>query len=185
MDAKQLIIPLERIERSILIIRGKKVMLDADLARLYGVSTKRLNEQVRRNMRRFPRDFMFQLTKDELDFLRSQFATLGKGRGRHTKYLPCVFTEHGVAMLSSVLHSDRAIQVNIDIMRAFARLRELLATHKDLARKLEDLEQKYDTQFKVVFEAIRELMKTPEKPKRQIGFQVKERLASYSTRRKH
>jgi hypothetical protein len=170
--------PLERIERSILLIRGHKVMLDADLAVLYAVSTKRLNEQVRRNRSRFPGDFMFQLTGEEVRSLRSQFATSKKGRGGR-RYSPLVFTEQGIAMLSTVLNSERAIQVNIEIMRAFVRLREMIATHKDLARKLEALEKRYDAQFKVVFDAIRELMAPPTPKKRKIGFLVKERAARY------
>jgi hypothetical protein len=170
--------PLERIERSILLIRGHKVMLDADLAVLYAVSTKRLNEQVRRNRSRFPGDFMFQLTEEEVRSLRSQFATSKKGRGGR-RYSPLVFTEQGIAMLSTVLNSERAIQVNIEIMRAFVRLREMIATHKDLARKLEALEKRYDAQFKVVFDAIRELMASPTPKKRKIGFLVKERAARY------
>jgi phage regulator Rha-like protein len=165
------LVPVERIEKAILFIRGQKVMLDSHLAGLYGVSTKRLNEQMRRNIKRFPSDFMFQLTAQEDESLRSQFATLKSGRGKHRKYLPYVFTEQGVAMLSSVLNSERAIQVNIEIMRAFVKLRELLSTHKDLARKLGALEKKYDSQFKVVFEAIYKLMETPAKgSKRSIGF---------------
>src|SRR3989337_836613 len=147
-------------------IRGQKVMLDVDLAAIYGVTTKRLNEQVRRNLRRFPSDFMFQLTSEEAESLRSQIATSKRG-GR--RYLPYVFTEQGVAMLSSVLNSERAIEVNILIMRAFVKLREMLATHKDLAKKLEGMEKNYDEQFKVVFEAIYELMKPPEPKKKQIG----------------
>jgi ORF6N domain len=170
--------PLERIERSILLIRGHKVMLDADLAVLYAVSTKRLNEQVRRNRSRFPGDFMFQLTEEEVRSLRSQFATSKKGRGGR-RYSPLVFTEQGIAMLSTVLNSERPIQVNIEIMRAFVRLREMIATHKDLARKLEALEKRYDAQFKVVFDAIRELMAPPTPKKRKIGFLVKERAARY------
>jgi len=154
-------------------------MLDTDLAELYRVTTKRLNERVRRNIKRFPSDFMFQLTKEEEESLRSQIATLKGGRGQHRKYLPYVFTEQGVAMLSSVLNSERAVQVNIEIMRAFVRLRELMSTHKDLARKLETLEKKYDAQFKVVFDAIRQLMTQPEPKKRKIGFLVKERAAKY------
>ncbi|HZX36211.1 MAG TPA: ORF6N domain-containing protein [Thermodesulfobacteriota bacterium] len=161
---------MEVIEKKILLIRGHKVMLDSDLAVLYGVTTKRLNEQVRRNLRRFPSDFMFQLTAEEIESLRSQFATLKTGRGRHRKYLPYVFTEQGVAMLSSVLNSEKAIEVNILIMRAFVKLREMLATHKDLAKKMEEMEKKYDEQFKVVFEAIYELMKPPEPSRRRIGF---------------
>jgi len=153
-------------------------MLGADLAVLYAVSTKRLNEQVRRNRSRFPGDFMFQLTGEEVRSLRSQFATSKKGRGGR-RYAPLVFTEQGIAMLSTVLNSERAIQVNIEIMRAFVRLREMIATHKDLARKLEALEKKYDAHFKVVFDAIRELMARPEPNKRKIGFLVKEPAARY------
>jgi hypothetical protein len=168
-------IPSERIEKAILLIRGHKVMLDSDLAQLYRVSTKRLNEQVRRNRARFPEDFMFQLTANEADSLRSQNATLKTGRGRHRKYAPYAFTEQGVAMLSSVLNSERAIDVNIAIMRAFVRLREILSSHKDLARKLEVVERKlgdHDQKFQVVFEAIRQLMAPSPQPekKRRIGF---------------
>jgi hypothetical protein len=162
-------LPAERIEQCILLIRDHRVMLDSDLAQLYGVPTRRLNEQVRRNIARFPADFMFQLTPEEADSLRSQSATSKGGRGGR-RYAPLVFTEQGVAMLSSVLKSERAILVNIAIMRAFVKLRELLATHKELARKLEELEQKYDAQFKVVFDAIRQLMTPPEQPRRRIGF---------------
>ncbi len=175
----------EVIEKRILLIRGQKVMLDAHLAGLYGVSTKRLNEQVRRNLRRFPKDFMFRLTSDESEVLRSQFATLKKGRGGHRKYLPLVFTEQGVAMLSSALNSERAIKINIEIMRAFVRLREIIATHKDLAQKLEELDKKYDEQFKVVFQAIRQLMVPPAPPpKRRIGFGVEDRKVTYLAARK-
>jgi phage regulator Rha-like protein len=170
---KQRLIPAERIERSILLIRGQKVILDSDLAALYGVSTKRLNEQVRRNTRRFPGDFMFQLTADEAESLRSQFATSKTGRGGR-RYQPYAFTEQGVAMLSTVLNSERAIDVNIAIMRAFVRLREILATHKELAAKLAELEHKlggHDEKFQIVFEAIRQLMTPPPAPKkRRIGF---------------
>lgn len=173
------VIPLERIERLILLIGGHKVLLDADLAALYGVTTKRLNEQVRRNSGRFPLDFMFQLTREEYDSLRSQIATLKRGRGRHRKYLPYAFTEQGVAMLSSVLNSERAVQVNIEIMRTFVRLRQILASHKDLARKLEELEKRYDTQFRVVFDAIRQLMAPPKAKRRRIGFLVSERALRY------
>jgi phage regulator Rha-like protein len=158
-------------------------MLDSDLAELYGVETKVLNQAVKRNIERFPEDFMFRLntkeaealrchfgTLKEGDSLRSQNVTLKTGRGQHRKYLPHAFTEQGVAMLSSVLRSERAVQVNIAIMRAFVKLRELLAGHKELARKLEEMEQKYDAQFKIVFDAIRELMKPPSGPQRRIGF---------------
>ncbi len=175
------LVPMEVIEKRILLIRGRKVMLDADLAELYGVPTKRLNEQVKRNLNRFPLDFMFQLNEEEAEVLRSHFATSKDKRGGR-RFLPYVFTEQGVAMLSSVLNSDRAIEVNILIMRAFVKLREMIASHKDLARRLDDLEKKYDTQFKVVFEAIRELMKPPKlpvPPKRKIGFHLKEKQSSY------
>ena len=147
-------------------------MLDNDLAALYQVSTKRLNEQVKRNLKRFPDDFMIRLTEEENNSLRSHFATLK--RGKHKKYLPYAFTEQGVAMLSSILNSERAIQVNIAIMRAFIKLREVMSTHKDLARKIDDMEKKYDAQFKVVFEAIRRLLTPPEKSKKQIGFYKEE-----------
>jgi hypothetical protein len=148
------------------------VLLDEDLAALYGVPAKRLNEQVKRNLERFPDDFMFQLSEGEAESLRSQNATLKRsGRGQHRKYLPYAFTEQGVAMLSSVLHSPRAVQVNIEIMRAFVRLRQMLQSNADLAKKLEALEKKYDAQFRVVFDAIRGLMAPPPvKPRRRIGF---------------
>lgn len=161
----------ERIEQTILLIRGHRVMLDTDLAKLYGVPTKRLNEQVRRNIRRFPADFMFQLTAEEVDRLRSQFATSKAGPGGR-RYRPFVFTEQGVAMLSSVLHSERAIQVNIAVMRAFVRLRAMIGSNKTLARRLNELEKKYDGQFRIVFEAIRELMAEPEPKARRIGFKA-------------
>jgi hypothetical protein len=173
--------PPERIEGSILFIRGHKVLLDADLAALYGVTTKRLNEQVRRNRSRFPADFMFQLTSKEAGLLRSQFATSNKGRGGR-RYAPYAFTEQGVAMLSTVLNSERAIQVNIEIMRAFVRLRQMLASNAQLARKLAEPEKKYDIQFKFVFDAIRQLMASPEPKKRKIGFLVEEKAFSYRRR---
>jgi hypothetical protein len=189
------LIPAERIERKILLLRGQKVMLDFQLAELYEVETKALNQAVKRNIERFPEDFMFQLTWEEATRAsRSQFVTLkeqntkrghqirGISRsqfvtlkhGTNVKYLPYAFTEQGVAMLSSILRSPRAVQVNIAIMRTFVQLRQMLASNADLARKLEELEAKYDDQFKVVFDAIRELMAKPEplKPKhgREIGF---------------
>ena len=158
----KILVPQETIQNRILLIRGKKVMLDRDLAELYGVPAKRLNEQVRRNFQRFPKDFMFQLTWDESqEIVRSQIATLKQGQ--HRKYRPYVFTEQGVAMLSSVLHSPRAIEVNIMIMRAFVQLRQWLASHADLARKLEEMEKKYDEQFRTIFEVLRQLM-TPDAP---------------------
>jgi hypothetical protein len=165
------VIPAKRIEHAIYSIRGHRVMLDADLAKLYGVPTKSLNLAVRRNVDRFPADFMFSLTSKEWDRLRFQFET-SKGRGGR-RYLPNAFTEQGVAMLSSVLKSKRAVAVNIQIMRAFVRLRQLLATNADLARRLDEVEKKYDTQFRLVFEAIRELMTPSEEPKKPpIGFET-------------
>ena len=165
-----------QVERRIYLIRREKVMLDHDLAELYGVPTRILNQAVKRNRDRFPEDFMFRLSELETGALRSQIVILdqphlvtGK-RGKHSKYLPYAFTEQGVAMLSSVLRSKRAVQVNIAIMRTFVRLREMLLSNADLARKLNALEKKYDTQFKVVFDAIRELMTPPKLPRRQIGF---------------
>ena len=170
------IIPAERIDRSIMLIRGQKVMLDSDLALLYGVEVKVLLQAIKRNRARFPADFMFQLKREENGRLRSQFVTLKQGRGQHRKYLPYAFTQEGVSMLSSVLRSERAVRVNIEIMRAFVRLRRLLASHADLARKLEALEKKYDTQFKVVFDAIRELMTPPPLSERPpIGYQSEAR----------
>jgi len=169
------LIPQERVENKILLIRKQKVMLDRDLAELYEVATKVFNQAVKRNIKRFPKDFMFQLTKTEAGLLRSQFVTLKKGRGQHTKYLPRAFTEQGVAMLSSVLNSERAILVNIQIMRAFTKLREMLLTHKDLKIKIEAMEKKYDRQFKIVFDAIRQLLEPPPKPATKvIGFKARE-----------
>lgn len=163
------LIPASLIEQSILWIRGEKVMVDADLARLYGVTTKRLNEQVKRNRERFPVDFMFQLNADEKVELVAncdRFQNL-----KHSISLPFVFTEHGVVMLASVLNSPIAIHTSVQIVRAFMHLREMLTNHKDLARKLEALEGKYDHQFKIVFDAIRKLMASPPlPPKRRIGF---------------
>ena len=166
------LIPTERIESKILLMRGLKVMVDRDLAQLYQVSTKRLNEQVKRNMKRFPSDFMFQMTQKDFNNWKSQFATSNFDKMGLRKR-PFVFTQDGVAMLSSVLNSDRAIEVNIQIMRTFTKLREILATHQDLARKIEVLEKKYDGQFKIVFQAIRRLMTEEQKPKTPIGFHVK------------
>jgi phage regulator Rha-like protein len=165
-------ISIERIEQTILLIRRHRVMVDTDLAKLYGVPAKVLNQAVRRNASRFPADFMFQLTGEEATALRSQFVTLKTGRGQHRKYRPYAFTEQGVAMLSSVLHSERAIQVNIAIMRAFVELREMISSNKGLARRLNELEKKYDSQFRVVFEAIRELMTEPELKTKRIGFKT-------------
>jgi hypothetical protein len=172
---KQFIIPVERIERAILLIRGQKVVLDADLAALYGVEIRVLVQAVKRNLGRFPPDFMLQLSAEEYRALRSQFVTLKGGRGKHRKYLPYAFTEQGVAMLSSVLRSERAVQVNVQIMRAFVRMRQILATHEELARRLDELEKKYDRQFAVVFDAIRQLMTRPEPQRKPIGFITKEK----------
>ena len=160
--------PQETIEGKILLIRNKKIILDRELSSLYGVETKQLTRQVRRNIDRFPDDFMFQLTREEYnELLRCQIGTLK--RGQHSKYLPYAFTEHGILMLSSVLNSERAIQVNIQIMRTFTKLREMLATHKDLQKKIVAMEGKYDKQFKVVFDAIKQLLEPPEKSKKRIG----------------
>lgn len=169
MTGERALVPPERIEGRILVIRDQKVMLDSDLAALYGVPTRRLNEQVRRNRARFPADFMFQLTDQELESLRSQIATSKRGRGGR-RYAPLVFTEQGVAMLSSVLRSKRAVLVNVEIMRAFVRLRAMAFSYRDLARQLAVLEKKYDVQFKAVFDAIRQLMTPPERSRRRIGF---------------
>ena len=168
----------ERIETKILLLRGQKVLLDRDLAELYGVPTKALKRAVRRNITRFPDDFMFMLDGGEFENWRCQFGTSNSDR-MGLRYAPMAFTEHGIAMLSSVLNSERAIQVNISIMRAFAQLRALLATHADLARKLEELEKNYDAQFRVVFEALRQLIDPPEPPRKQIGFGVRDRGAVY------
>jgi len=165
---KQTLIPAKRIEHKILFLRKHKVMVDRDLAELYEVPTKRLNEQIKRNIKRFPSDFMFRLTKEEFKNLKSQFATSSWGGVRK---MPYVFTEQGVAMLSSVLNSERAIQVNIAIMRTFTKLRDMISTHKDLKQKLKEMEKKYDKQFQVVFQALEQLLEEPkEKPKRRIGF---------------
>jgi hypothetical protein len=155
------LIPVERIQQAIFLIRGEKVMLDFDLAALYGVEIRVLVQAVKRNIQRFPDDFMFQLTKEEYGILRSQIVILKRGRGQHRKYLPHAFTEQGVAMLSSVLNSERAVKVNVEIMRAFVRLRAMLASNKELARRLDELEKKHDKQFKLVFDAIREFMESP------------------------
>jgi hypothetical protein len=161
------LVPHEVIENKIYLIRGQKVMMDMDLAGLYGVLTKYLNQQVRRNNIRFPEDFMFQLTREEAENLRLHFATSSYG-GR--RYLPFAFTEHGILMLSSVLNSKRAIGVNIQIMRAFVKLRQLLSSHADLRRKIEGMEKKYDGQFKVVFDAIKALIQPPTSNPKKIGF---------------
>ena len=170
-------VAVDAIAERIAILRGQRVIVDVDLAALYGVPTKRLNEQVRRNAERFPVDFMFQLAPEEWEALRSQIATLKTGRGQHRKYLPYAFTEHGAIMAATVLNSSRAVEVSIYVVRAFVQLRELLAGHKELAKRLDQLEarleRKLTTQDQAIagiLEAIRELMKPPETKKRPIGF---------------
>jgi ORF6N domain len=184
MAYKRAVIPVKRIEKHIFLIRGEKVMLSTHLAELYDVEPRALIQAVKRNIERFPEDFMFQLTWEEAFVLKSQSVILKEQanpssrsqsvtlkRGQNVKYLPYAFTEQGVAMLSSVLHSKRAVIVNVEIMRAFVRLRQMLTSNVELARKLATLEKKYDAQFKIVFDAIRELMVPPEpKKKRPIGF---------------
>ena len=173
-------IPVERIERAIFLIRGQKVMLDADLADLYGVPTKRLNEQVKRNPGRFPEDFMFQLTLEEKAEVVASCDHLG--RLRFSSALPYAFTEHGAIMLASVLNTPRAMEASVFVVRAFVKLREMLATHKDLARKVDKLERKlgtHDEDIKSLATAIRKLMALPARPKEKIGFLARERRAPY------
>jgi hypothetical protein len=181
MKSKHAVVPVERIQQTIFLIRGQKVILDRDLAQLYGIPTKALKQAVRRKIRRFPEDFMFELTKKEFENWRSQIVT-SKGDKMGLRYKPMAFTEQGVAMLSSGLNSGRAIEVNIAIMRAFVRLREVVSTHKKLALKLRELERKiegHDESIQAIFEAIHQLMKPPEKPRKKIGFEVKEKRAGY------
>jgi len=159
------------IATKILFLRGEKVLLDADLALLYGVETKVLKQAVRRNIDRFPEDFLFELSTEEWNSLRSQIVTLEKGRGKYSKYPPFAFTEQGVAMLSGILNSPRAIETNIAIMRTFVALRKLMETHKDLAAKIRQLEKKYDQRFKLVFDAIQKLIRQ-EKDAQPIGFKI-------------
>jgi hypothetical protein len=160
---------LDRIAARILLVRGAKVMIDADLAELYGVTTKRLNEQVKRNSKRFPEDFVFQLSRAERDEVVANCDHLS--RLKYSPTLPYAFTEHGAIMAANVLNSTRAVEMSVHVVRAFVRLREMITSHKDLAKRLDELEAKYDEQFRVVFDAIRELMRPPEqKAKRKIGF---------------
>jgi hypothetical protein len=166
--APRSLVPLERIQRSILVIRDQRVMVDADLAELYGVKTKALNQAVKRNPDRFPSDFMFQLTAEEKTEVVANCDHLG--RLKFSATLPRVFTEHGALMLASVLNSEVAVAVSVEVVRAFVRVREVVSTHRDLARKLDALEEKYDGQFRVVFDAFRQLMAVDAKPKRRIGF---------------
>jgi len=161
-------VTLRNLEHRILLLRGLKVMLSSDLATLYEVEARVLNQAVKRNLDRFPEDFMFALTQEEYANLKSQFVTSSWGGARRAP--PYAFTEQGVAMLSSVLRSPRAVQVNIAVMRAFVKLREMMASHRELADKLKLMEKKYDAQFRAVFDAIRELMEPPDKPKNKIGF---------------
>jgi hypothetical protein len=197
MGMSKKIVPIERIAGAIHFLRGQRVLLDFDLAALYGVATKALNQAVKRNAARFPDDFIFQLSKDEVERIsqivtsspgarrsRSQIVTLK--RGSNIKYRPYAFTEQGVAMLSSVLNSERAVKVNIAIMRAFVKLRETLETNRELARKFAELEKsvgKHDEKIDAILEAIRQLMAVPEKPKREIGFHVRETAPRYRTRK--
>jgi len=178
MDKEMKIIIPEHIEQRIFIIRGKKVMLDRDLAELYGVETKRLKEQVKRNLDRFPDDFMFELSKNELQNWRSQFATSNK-EIMGLRVPPFAFTEHGILMLSSVLKSKRATQVNIQIMRTFVRLRQAILDSDELRRELQDLKQLSEERFQVVFETLDKLLTVERKPKKKIGFEVKEKKAAY------
>jgi len=183
MAKKESIIPAEVIENKIYLIRRQKVMLDRDLAELYEVPTKVFKQAVKRNIKRFPSDFMFELSSAEFRNWRSQFVT-SKSDKMGLRYAPMAFTEQGVAMLSSVLNSERAIEVNIQIMRTFVNLRKMLASHKDLAGKMAKLEKKYDEQFKIVFDAIRALISEENKPKRKIGFRAKEKRSTYRVKKK-
>lgn len=192
-----------RIDLCILNVRGQKVILDSDLARIYGVTTKRLNEAVKRNPKRFPQDFMFRLTPQDVETMWSQFATTSANaeptgaeaipsnwsqfvtssqKRRRLGFLPYAFTEHGAIMAAAVLNSPQAVQMSLFVVRAFVKMRDVLVGHRDLARKIEDLEKKYDGQFQVVFEAIRHLMTTPEAPRKRIGFGVRERHGFYRVR---
>lgn len=177
MSSEPATLAVDAIAGRIVTLRGQRVILDADLATLYGVETKRLNEQVRRNAERFPGDFMFALEQDEWEALRSQFATLKTGRGQHRKYLPYAFTEHGAIMAATVLNSPRAVEVSIYVVRAFVQLRELLAGHKELAKRLDQLEARmerklltHDQAIAGILDAIRQLMAPPAQKKRPIGF---------------
>ncbi len=165
-------IPTEKIQKSILLIRGHKVLLDSNVAKIYSVPTKRLNEQVRRNLGRFPDDFMFQLTEIEWELLKSQFATSSEAWGGR-RSLPYVFTEYGAVMLASVINNPVAINASIQIVRAFIQLRQVLSSHHELSKRLDNLERTYDHQFSAVFDAIRSLMQTPEVGHREIGIHTK------------
>jgi phage regulator Rha-like protein len=176
------IVPVATVERRILLIRGQKVILDADLADLYGTTTKRLKEQVRRNRERFPLDFLFELTFNEKAKVVANCDHLKNLK--FSPYLPFAFTEHGALMLANVLNSQKAIQVSVQIIRTFIRLREMLASNEQLARKLTELENKYDEQFRAVFEAVRQLLQPSEKPKHEIGFKISEQTVPYKIRKR-
>ncbi|MGD1018448.1 MAG: ORF6N domain-containing protein [Verrucomicrobiia bacterium] len=173
-------ISLQRAAMCIHEVRNQRVIIDADLARIYGVTTKRPNEAVKRNRDRFPSDFAFQLTRQEVARLRSQIATASK---RNIRFLPYAFTEHGAIMAATVLNSPQSVRMSLFVVRAFVKMRDALGGHRELARKLDELEGKYDAQFKVVFEAIRQLMRVPEPPRKQIGFHVRERNGVYRVRK--
>ena len=178
-------VSIERVEKTILLVRGQRVILDSDLAKLYGVTTKRLNEQIKRNRKRFPDDFMFQLTAEEKTKVVANCDHLSKLK--FSKTLPYAFTERGAIMAATVLNTQRAIETSIFVVRAFIKLREMVATHKKLADKLEELEQhlrEHDQQIQAIVEAIRQLMTLPEKTRKQIGFQLKERSATYRVKKK-
>lgn len=170
MSKNESLIPIERIEQKIYAIRGERVMLDSDLAEIYGVTTKVFNQAVKRNLKRFPEDFMFQLTKEEFENLRSQIVTSSSDNYGGRRYLPRVFTEHGAIMAANILSSERAVEASVQVVRAFVKLRQMLASNAELSKKVEALEKKYDAQFKVVFDAIKQLMLPPDKPKGSIGF---------------
>ena len=170
----------ESVERAIIVLRGRRVILDSELAALYGVTVSVFNQAVKRNMERFPADFAFQLTRGEYESLRSQIVILKAGRGAHRKYLPYVFTEHGAVMAASVLNSPKAVEMSVEVVRAFVRLRQILAANRQLAARVDDLERKmnqsnaaHSKNIGTLFDAVRSLMTAPEKPKRQIGFQTK------------
>lgn len=179
MASRKSIVPSAFISQKIFFVRGTRVMLDADLAQLYGVETKNLNKAVKRNASRFPLDFMFQLSSKEMQFLRFQIGTSKRG-GR--RYSPYAFTEQGIAMLSSVLRSSRAVQVNVAIMRTFVRLREMLATHEELRRKIGAMEKRYDARFRAVFETIRQMLATPLPARKPIGFHARLELSAKSVK---
>lgn len=185
MKTKSSILPAERIVQNIYVLRGQRVMLSTQLAELYGVEPKVLMQAVKRNRNRFPHDFMFQLTRQEFDNLKSQIVTSKRGgRGGLRRAMPYAFTEQGVAMLSSVLNSERAVQVNIEIMRTFVRLRHSAATYAELVQRMDEMEDKYDAQFLEVFEALEQLTQAPESASREIGFRVRERRARYAARKR-